>query len=188
MMLEIPGCTIRFKDDPPETMPWRDRWLHAAARRITPDYDRHFTTVIYPNIYLPTGTRPIFERTPERYYTTFRHEFVHLKDWQRFHLAMAVSYVLLLPVGWTMRAFWELRGYAQNMICAQERYGSVPEATVERIARIFAGRDYVYMLVPYSLARRQVRRLRAAIESGTLSGVYPYGTLDHTPPPPPDYG
>lgn len=184
MELEIPGCAIRFKDDPPETMPWRDRWLHAIARRVTPDYDHHFTTVVYPNIYLPAGTREDFEAEPERYYSTLRHEFIHLKDWQRFHLWMAVSYVLLLPIGWTMRAFWELRGYAQNMICVYEREGRVPEATVERIARIFAGRSYVYMLVPTALALRQVRRLRDQIEAGELSGVYPYGDLDHEPPPP----
>ncbi len=183
LQLEIPGSSIHFKDDPPHTIPWRDRMMHALARLVVPEYRTRFTTVIYPRIYFPAGTRTHFESHPERYYATLRHEFVHLKDFQRFHLWMALSYGVLLPMFWTMRAFWEMRGYAQNMICAFENTGEVPEEMIKRMVRIFSGRSYMFMLVPASLARRQLEALRARVISGQLAGIYPYGKLNNPPPP-----
>jgi len=178
MAREIPGFGIAYKDDPPESMRLRDRCLHWLARRVNSDYDQRYTTVLYPIIYLPSGTRRSFEEAPEKYYTTLRHEFVHLKDFQRYHIWMAFSYVFVLPVGWTMRAFWELRGYAQNLICWQEDYGRVPDSEVERLADIFSGRGYVYMLLPRSWAHSVLKSLQRSVEEGRLSGVYPYGDLD----------
>lgn len=183
MTREIPGFAIKFKDDPPETMPLKDRLLHAAARVINPHYDTRFTTVVYPIIYLPSGSRLIFEQRPERYYSTLRHEFIHLKDYQRYHVWFAVSYVALLPVVATMRAYWELRGYAQNLICTYERTGAVPTRDVERMAKLFAGREYVFMLWPHKVAHKHLMKIRAAILDGRLGGIYPYGPLD-TPVPP----
>lgn len=174
---EIPGCTIHFKDDPPETIPVRDRVLHFFARIFTPEYDTRYTTVMYPRIYFPVGARPRYESSPESFYTTLRHEFVHLKDFQRFHLWMAISYVLILPLGWTMRAFWEERGYAQNMICTFERDGHIPDTQIERLVGIFSGRGYFFMQWPAKRARRRLLAIREKVLSGELRGVYPYGKL-----------
>lgn len=179
---EIPGCRIAFKDDPPSTMPWKDRLLHALGRVFVPQYQTRYTTVIHPTIYFYEGARGRFEATPEQFYTTLRHEFVHLKDFQRFPLWMTVSYAGLLPVGWTMRAFWELRGYTQNLLCEYERTGQVSDAEVERVAEIFAGRGYIYMMLPKRRARRALLEIRAKIEAGELRGPYPYGPLRHAPP------
>ena len=182
MQREIPGCRVAFKDDPPETIVWWHRVSHFFARLVSPDYDKRFTTVIYPVIYLPVGTRESWSAQPERFYGTLRHEFVHLKDFQRFGVWMGASYLALLPAFWTMRAFWELRGYAQNMIFLRESAGSVPDEQIDRLVEIFGGRDYIFMMSPRSRARRALEALRARVLSGELSGPYPYGPLDHAPP------
>ena len=182
MCREIPGVKIAFKDDPPHTMPWWHRVSHYFARFIARDYDRRFTTVIYPVIYLPSATRQAWTHQPELFYKTLRHEFVHLKDFQRFHLWMALSYVGLLPVFLTMRAFWELRGYTQNMIVALESNGEVPITMVDGLTEIFSGRDYGFMLVPSFVAKRCLTGIRAKVLAGEIKGPYPYGPLNHSPP------
>lgn len=174
MKAEIPGCELRFKDDSPWTMPWRDRVLHALGRLVTPGYDRRYTTVLHPRIYLPVGAREVFARSPERYYATLRHEYVHLKDFQRYPVWMPLSYAALLPVCWTMRSFWELRGYTQTMLCEYEATGRVSDETVARLSEVFAGRGYVYMMWPRRRAQRALMSLRERIERGELRGPYPY--------------
>ncbi len=184
MKAEIPGCRIAFKDDPPQTMPWWHRVAHWAGALVAREYHTRYTTVIHKTIYFPAGTRETFEKRPQRWYSTLRHEFVHLKDFDRFHLLMGASYVLLLPTIWTMRSFWELRGYAQNMMVLNEGTGRVPESEVERLAEIFSSRDYGFMLWPRSRARRALATLRQEVCSGQLQGPYPYGPL-RTPVPEP---
>ena len=182
MRREIPGVRIAFKDDAASSMPWWHRAAHFFARFIAPEYDRRFTTVIYPVIYFPSGTRQAWAEPPELFYKTLRHEFVHLKDFRRFHLWMAVSYGCLLPVGLTMRAFWEVRGYTQNMIVAYETLGDVPIQMIETMTATFSGRDYGFMLLPSSLAKRCLMGVREKILAGKIRGPYPYGPLDHAPP------
>lgn len=177
---QIPGCQVRFKDDPPQSMPWQDRLMHAVARLLTPEYDTRYTTVLHPRIYFPSGMRPIFEQAPQRFYVTLRHEYVHLRDFQRFGLLMGLSYIVLLPTVWTMRAFWELRGYTQNMICEFERTGDISDDTIARITSIFTGRGYFYMALPRRRIQSQLLRLREEILQGQLSGPYPY---DNSPKP-----
>lgn len=185
---EIPGCRVAYKDDPPDTMPWWHRVAHRLGRVFVPEYDTRFTTVIHSIIYLPTGTRESFQRRPQRWYPTLRHEFIHLKDFQRFSIWMGVSYVLLCPAFWTMRAFWELRGYAQGMIFLMERDGAVPDRELDRLAEIFSGRAYFYMMWPRRRAVVALESLREAVEDGRLEGFYPYGPLRVAPPPSPVEG
>jgi len=182
MQKEIPGCRIKFKDDPAETIPWKDRFAHAVARLIVPGYDTRFTTVLHPIIYFPSGSRDLFEQYPERFYSTLRHEFVHLKDFQRFHVWFMVSYSMILPMFWTMRSYWEMRGYAQNMIVRFEENGVVPDEDIEHIARLFSSRDYVFMLSPHRRARRMLLELREQVLEGRLSGIYPYAELKNPLP------
>ena len=171
---EFRGFRLCFKDDPPSSMTVRDRLLHGLARLVSPQYDTRFTTVLYPRIYLPAGARQLFETNPERYYVTLRHEYVHLRDFRRYHLWMALGYVALLPVGWTMRAFWELRGYTQNMICEFEETGGISDETIERLTCIFASRDYFFMALPKQRARRMLLETREQIADGKLAGEYPW--------------
>lgn len=176
---EIRGCQIKFKDDP--DISWLHRAAHGIGRLVARDYDHRYTTVIYPHIYLPAGARPVFEAQPERYYGTLRHEFVHLEDFKRFHILFAVSYAVILPAIWTFRGYWEARGYTQNLLTTYERHGAIPDREVERIATLFASRDYLYMMAPRRRALRTFLRIREEILAGKIRGVYPYAKLRGAP-------
>lgn len=69
---------------------------------INPHFMSDYYTTIGSTVYAPHGVIPD---------EVLAHELVHVADWQRYNLAFALSYLLLLPVGITMRAFWEWRAY-----------------------------------------------------------------------------
>lgn len=171
MEREITGFRIAFKDDDPATMPWHHRVAHGFARRVVPEYDTRFTTVLAPVVYLPKGQRGAYGRTPEDWYEVMRHEYIHLADAKRHPLWMPFSYVLCLPFFITMRAFWELRGYAQTMLVRYERGLDLDGAFFERMVEIFAGRSYLFMLWPRPLARVVLTNLKRRIEAGEVAGL-----------------
>jgi Domain of unknown function (DUF4157) len=84
-----------------------------------------------------------------------RHEAQHVRDWQRFGPLLWLSYLLLLPAGPSLRAFWEWRAYSVSLRAAHERQGRVDEATREFVVRQFTcAAPYLWMW-PFP---RQVRR------------------------------
>lgn len=171
MREQIPGLRIAFKDDPPGSMPWRHRAAHALGRLLVPEYTRRFTTVLYPAIYFPAGTRAGYARDPSPWYATLRHEYVHLRDVRRWPLLMPLTYLLVLPVGVTGRAYWELRAYVQSMVVCRELGMPLDDAYLERLVELFSGRSYLFMLWPASLARRVLRAARSRVERGEIGGT-----------------
>lgn len=172
--LEIPGFKIAYKDDSPEEMPWWHRVVHGLGRRIVPGYDRNFTTVIAPVVYLPVGRRGVYGERPWEWYETMRHEFVHLRDARDYPLWMPLSYLCFpLPVGWTARGFWELRGYTQTMLVRWEGGMGLGGVFMERLVEIFSGRDYGWMVWPRGGARRVLEHMRGRIERGEVEGLSP---------------
>jgi hypothetical protein len=173
MAQEIPGFRIAYKDDAPRTMPLHHRLIHGAARRIVPGYDADFTTVLGPVIYLPARARADFARAPTRWYATLRHERAHLLDGRAHPLWMPLSYVLLpLPAGLTWRAYWELRGYLQTIICRHAEGQPLDAAFSRHLVGLFAGRAYLFML-PAPLARRLIAYTIARVERGEAHGLNP---------------
>jgi hypothetical protein len=88
-----------------------------------------------------------------------RHEAVHVADWVRFGPLLWISQ-LLLPVGPSLRAFWEWRAYRESMRVELARTGALPDAYLARLERIFTGPRYAWMLPFPPLVRRLLRRER----------------------------
>lgn len=170
MREHIPGVRVAFKDDPAASMPWHHRLAHALGRLAIPDYSRRFTTVLYPVIYLPAGTRGGYVRDPGQWYATLRHEYVHLRDIQRWPVLMPLSYLFVLPAGISARAWWELRAYTQSMVVSLELGHPLDDAYLERLVELFAGRSYLFMLWPAPLARRVLEHVRERVERGEIRG------------------
>jgi len=175
MQTRIPALRIAFKDDAPEAMPFWHRAAHGIARKLVPDYDHRFTTVLYPVVYLPVGTRDAYDKDPGRWLATMRHEFIHLMDMKRHPVLMTVSY-LLPPFGITVRAFWELRAYTQSMVVQKELGLPLDDAYIDRMMSRFTGRSYLFMLWPSSLARRVLEHARERVRRNEVEG--PFATAE----------
>lgn len=93
---------------------------------------------------------------------TLRHEAVHVHDWVRFGVLLWASQ-LLLPVGPSLRAFWEWRAYRESMRVELERTGTVSDAYLRHLERIFTGPRYAFMLPIPPLVRALLRRERSRL-------------------------
>lgn len=75
------------------------------------------------------------------------HELEHVNDYNKWGIAFSLSYLLLLPIGFTMRSFWERRGY-EATIRYHVRYNpswAADREFKERIVKQFTGPAYLYM-------------------------------------------
>jgi len=84
-----------------------------------------------------------------------RHEAQHVRDWRRFGLLFWLTYLLALPAGPSLRAFWEWRAYRVSLRAVHERHGSVDEATRAWVVGAFCGAAPYWWMWPF---RGQVRR------------------------------
>lgn len=171
MQMHLPSFEVCYKDE--------SRFQAFLGRILTPvnpSYMTHYTTVMFGKVYFPSRQK-VQEWGWEQMYTTLRHEFVHLMDAKRFPLWFEFSYLFCLPFVWTMRAFWELRGYTQDMLVEYELTGDVSEQTCTWIVEHFVRSDYGWMLPFPRLVRHLVLNIRKQIVEGTLQGRYPYASL-----------
>lgn len=106
-----------------------------------------YVTTIGRTIYCPDGQISDATRL---------HELQHVADYRKYGPWFVLSYLLLLPLGITMRAFWERRAYAitiREVMKSNEDYARSPEFK-EHLVRCFTGPDYLYM----DLRRKSVER------------------------------
>lgn len=111
--------------------------------------------------------------TDARAYVILRHECVHIRDQSKWSILYLLSYALLLPFLCSMRAFWEFRGYAQNLIVLHELYGDIPDNYLEWIGSHFWGAPYLWMFPFKRVVLRKLKTLRARILKGEVEGLYP---------------
>jgi hypothetical protein len=96
-----------------------------------------------------------------------RHEAQHVRDWRRFGPLLWLSYLLCLPAGPSLRAFWEWRAYRVTLRAAFERHGRVDEAVRADVAAQFAhGAPYLWMWPFPRQVRRWVDRECRRLEEG----------------------
>lgn len=121
-----------------------------------------FTTTIGYTVYMPSAVM----REAAVGVAVLRHEAVHLEQFRRHPLWFPLSYLLVAPAGWTMRARWEMQAYMETMRAELEETGSIADSTIDHIARRFTGPDYFFM----DVRRRHVRRRLEAERARLLGG------------------
>ena len=153
----IPGFKVCYKDS--------SRFQKMIGRLLSPinrDYMTRYTTVMFGRVYFPSKAF-CEEMGPAPIYSILRHEAVHLDDMRRFPGVFQLSYLCLLPVGITARAFWEWRAYAETMRVEAELTGRISDETIEYITECFRGSDYGFMLPFPRWVRSRLMKLRCRI-------------------------
>lgn len=83
-----------------------------------------------------------------------KHEGVHVADYDYWGVLFILSYVLLLPVIFSMRAIWEWRGYREDLRAVHAEYKDSKDATYKErifdyysqwVANEFCNTDYLFM-------------------------------------------
>lgn len=153
-------------------VPWM-RALGAAVRPVVPDFDASFTTVLGDTLYLP---KPVEAFDRDVLASIVAHEIVHQLDQRAWGLAFYASYLAVpLPVGRTVRAWWERRAYAVDLMLAWEEGGERRmEEVAERIVGLFTGANYGWMWAGTESARAYLKPVLDDIRAGALQRRGPY--------------
>jgi hypothetical protein len=153
-------------------------WMRLGGRLVSPlvpDLNRTFTTVLGDTVYLP---RPVENIQRDQLAAILAHEYVHQLDQARWGLWFYASYAALGPALRTMRADWERRAYAVDLLLAYEVGGEAQlRTTAERVARIFAGPGYLWMWAGLDAARRYLEPTVQAVLDGSLVQAAPYDEI-----------
>ena len=110
---------------------------------------------------------------------TLGHELVHLLDMAEHGVSFYATYLSTpVPVGRTWRAHWERRGYAVDLLIAQEMGGvQAVERLHHRLADLFASADYGWMWAGRSAALRYLQPTVDAVCDGRLAREEPYRSI-----------
>ncbi len=136
-----------------------------------------FTTTVFSTMYVGTGW-PKFSSNDK--YKFLRHEMMHIKQFHRWplgrwawpinHLIVALCYLFVFPVLWTMRSKFEREGYTQNLLVDYELAGDITELQMEAnatwMAQTFGGSDYLFMwrkTPAYAWAMDTQRQIKAGL-------------------------
>lgn len=192
MSHEFNGFAVKFKDEGYEGLMWHYRFatwfvdaMYDAIRLFDRSFDRtmmDYVTTYGNEVWFPSRSR--YENPSRAYanYKTLRHEKAHLLDRKGFFRALwfSISYVFLLPSLFTVRCFWEMRGYAQNMIVEYEEFGVISQETRDWIVNIMTTGGYAWMIAPFMKRKaiKMVDSMASRIESGDVSGYSLHSNSD----------
>lgn len=151
------------------TLAWLARVLSFGFAEVY--YDNFYTT-IGRTIYYPSDAPDPLENLDKlNVYRIIRHEVAHVYDWMDYPVWFRLSYVLILPLFWTMRAFWEYRGYGHGMVALYEVLGHIPDWYVSSKSKYFTNPYYGWM-APFN-GRENLLRVKEAIEREEITGWRP---------------
>lgn len=155
-------------------VPWM-RWLGGFLRPVIPEFSDRYTTVLGRTVFLP---RPPEQINSEILASTLAHELVHQIDQRRWGPLFYLSYGFALPSLRSMRAYWERRAYAVDLLLARERGGAIEVARVaELLVEHFAGKSYLWMWAGRRSARRYLQVVVDDVLAGKLDSVEPYRSI-----------
>jgi hypothetical protein len=138
------------------------------------DFDRDFATTFGRDVYLSNRHRKIDLREYAQYQLV-RHELMHvIQADEHGAFWFRLSYLLVLPAGWTYRAKWEMEAYTQQMIANQEEFGRISDGTLSWIEGQFVSPSYLFMRPFRKKVRSQLEEIRDGIERGDIRGMHPY--------------
>ncbi len=138
---------------------------HRLLRRLAPG----FTTVVGRTVFLP---RPVAGFHRDALAAILAHELVHQLDQRRWGALFYVSYGVCLPAFRTMRAVWERRAYAVDLLLAH-RVGAVDRCE-RRLVALFSGPSYLWMWAGEASARAFLAPVVASVREGRLDAEAPY--------------
>lgn len=116
-------------------------YILTFMRFWNPQFMGYFITVMFGKVYMPRE----FIGLPASV-DVLRHELVHLRDMKKYPILFELSYILFpLPVIFTMRSFWEYRGYCESILAISDRYGYISKHTIEFFVAQFTGPSYLWM-------------------------------------------
>lgn len=136
-----------------------------------------FTTTIASTMYVGESWD---DYSSDGKYAILRHEKVHVDQahrwplgrrlWPVNHLLFMLSYLLVFPVLWTLRAHFERAGYTQSLLVQYELAGKISDLQMERnaawMAEIFGGSAYLFMWrrrAAYAWAMDTQRKINAGV-------------------------
>lgn len=114
--------------------------------------------------------------TNPKVFAIYRHETVHYRDELDYgSFLFKLHYTLLpFPILWAYyRAYFEFRGYAQNLITHYEVYGEWDDALEQRCKDHFKGYLYGWMWPWNGRVDRAFENLKSGVLSGSISGYHP---------------
>lgn len=164
---EVPQLRLLYK----ERVWWMRAWGRVIAP-VNPDFRTHYTVVIGSTVYLPREPDQMPRQALAR---TLAHELVHQIDQRQWGPLFYLSYGGAMPVGRTVRAVWERRAYAVDLMLAHRSGGEAAlDAAAERLAVLFSGPSYGWMWAGRSQARAFLGPTVEAIRAGELQQQAPY--------------
>ncbi len=154
---------------------WWMRWLGRLLEPVVPEFSSRYTTVMGSRVFLPAGPD---EMHPNVLASTLAHELVHQLDQKRWGVVFYFSYGFMFPVGRSMRAYWERKAYAVDLLVAHERGG---EDEVRRVANmlaeVFSGHSYLWMWAGKMSAGAYLQPVVDAVLDGSLEQQEPYRAI-----------
>lgn len=149
-------------------------WL---GRVFIENFNTRFATTIGRTIYMPSD-EGIDKEALRRasLYVVLRHELIHIIDYIRHPIWYLLSYALILPTLFTMRAYWERRGYTAGLVARKEIGYMLDEYAVANwMEEVFTGKHYFWMaLGKQSEQEFWIERTRTVKYTDHLGGYYPY--------------
>lgn len=115
------------------------RLIGALLRPINPEFMTHYVTTIGRTIYVPETM------TAAQVDAILPHEKVHVQQFEKWGAWFVLSYLLILPMGPSVRAYWEWQAYKVDINRRHKERGTVAPWYRQRIVDQFTGSYYGWM-------------------------------------------
>jgi hypothetical protein len=176
----IPDFKIVYKEDKGW---WKTNiytffaWLFFVVMGFfNPAYEKKFykrySNGMQGNVIVFPNRRDYEDMTQVNVYKLMRHEYVHLRDQQNHPLWWPISYVLVLPFVFTMRAHWEFRGYQASLLTHYELNGEIPDWLLDHYQWQFTSGMYGWMMPFKKKVRARLEQMRDDIYAGKITGYF----------------
>jgi|AntRauTorckE6833_2_1112554.scaffolds.fasta_scaffold00008_110 hypothetical protein len=177
---EIPDFKVVYKDEPG----WHKTnfstfvaWLFVGfvgffVASFKKKFNERYSNGLQGNTLVLPSRSTYGDWTDANVYKIVRHEVMHLLDQRKHPIWFPLSFICVLPVIFTMRAYWELRGYTATMVAHYELNGNIPEWMISFIAKKFTGGMYFWMFPFPSKIRSILEKTRDKIYKGDIEGFY----------------
>jgi len=151
------------------------RALAVVVRPFMPGFLTRVTTVVGDTIYTPGAPESL---PPGLLARIVAHELVHQLDQARYGPLFYLSYLLVLPLGRTSRAYWERRAYAVDLLLSLVDDGpSGLEMTRRRLVVVFSGPTYGWMWAGRGAAEAFLQPVVDLALAGELQHASPYDDI-----------